>query len=526
MSKVFISYRRDDSAGYAHAIHSQLVHHFSKGQVFMDVDTVEPGVDFVRAIEKAVGECDVLIALIGKRWARGEASGTSRLDDTKDYVRLEVSTALARDIRVIPVLVDGMTMPNEDSLPPPLRPITRRNAIEISNTRFNYDVEQLIAAVRRILNTIEPEPKANEEKERNRAQQEAEKFRLITEAQRKAEEAGLHQQERRQNEEDSRPKAEEESRRRIDRKIPNSWRTYATAAAAVAVVLIIFSLFFWRPKEQETERVAPPPETNANGQNEKPIFTQTVMSAAKVFRDPFKSGGEAPEMIVVPGGSFKMGDVHGGGHKNDVPVHTVTIQKPFAIGRYEVTFGEYDQFAKATNRKLPDDQGWGRGRRPVIKVSWEDANAYAKWLSEQTGKRYRLPTEAEWEYAARAGKETNYWWGNDLIKGIANCNGCGSQWDSKQTAPVGSFKPNAFGLHDTAGNVWEWVEDCRHDEYKGAPTDGGAWLEESGGQCDQRVIRGGSWDSKPEYLRSATRLGTIADDRDNLIGFRLAQDTN
>lgn len=121
----------------------------------MDVDTVEPGVDFVRAIEKAVGECDVLVALIGKRWLGGEPGGTSRLDNTKDYVRLEVSAALARDIRVIPVLVDGMTMPNEDSLPSPVQPITRRNAIEVSNTRFNYDVEQLITAVRKILDTSE-----------------------------------------------------------------------------------------------------------------------------------------------------------------------------------------------------------------------------------------------------------------------------------------------------------------------------------------------------------------------------------
>jgi len=143
-------------------------------------------------------------------------------------------------------------------------------------------------------------------------------------------------------------------------------------------------------------------------------------------------------MIVVPAGSFKMGDVQGGGDKDEVPIHTVTIQTPFAIGRYEVTFDDYDQFAKATNRKLPDDQGWGRGRRAVINVSWEIATVYAKWLSEQTGKRYRLPMEAEWEYAARAGKETAYWWGNDFIKGMANCNGRGSQWD-KQPDGTGRF---------------------------------------------------------------------------------------
>jgi hypothetical protein len=158
MSKIFISYRREDSAGYAHAIHSQLVQHFSKDQVFMDVDTVEPGVDFVRAIEKAVGECDVLVALIGERWLGGEPGVASRLDNEKDYVRLEVSTALARDIRVIPVLVDGMTMPRAETLPDSLKPLSRRNAIEISNTRFNYDVEQLMTAVRKILDATEPAP--------------------------------------------------------------------------------------------------------------------------------------------------------------------------------------------------------------------------------------------------------------------------------------------------------------------------------------------------------------------------------
>src|SRR5262245_46719259 len=188
MSKVFISYRRDDSSGYAHAIHTRLLQHFSKDQVFMDVDTMKPGVDFVRAIEKAVGECDVLVALIGKRWTGGESGGTSRFENTKDYVRLEVSTALARDILVIPVLVDGMTMPDEDRLPTPVQPIARRNAIEISNTRFSYDVDQLINAVRDILAATEAKRKADEEAERNRLEREAEQRRLGAEAQRKAQE--------------------------------------------------------------------------------------------------------------------------------------------------------------------------------------------------------------------------------------------------------------------------------------------------------------------------------------------------
>jgi hypothetical protein len=158
MSKIFISYRRDDSSGYAQAIYRELVLRFSKDRVFMDVDTVQPGVDFMRAIEKAVSECDVLLALIGKRWANVGSSATSRLHDPNDFVRLEISTALARDIRVIPVLVDGMTMPTEETLPTPLKALTRRNAMEISHTRFGYGVERVVSAVRLALGQNQEAP--------------------------------------------------------------------------------------------------------------------------------------------------------------------------------------------------------------------------------------------------------------------------------------------------------------------------------------------------------------------------------
>jgi len=209
------------------------------------------------------------------------------------------------------------------------------------------------------------------------------------------------------------------------------------------------------------------------------------------------------------------------------PVHEVRLARPFIIGTREVTFAEYDRFALATWRKLPADQGWGREERPVISVSWEDAVAYAQWLRNETGKRYRLPSEAEWEYAARAGTDTLYWWGEDIKedgKVWANCAGCGSEWDYKQTAPAGSFPANAFGLQDTAGNVWEWVQDCWHDSYEGAPTDGSAWEEKGGGDCGRRVVRGGSWGGAPEDVRSAYRYRLVADNRSLNLGFRLAQD--
>jgi formylglycine-generating enzyme required for sulfatase activity len=239
-----------------------------------------------------------------------------------------------------------------------------------------------------------------------------------------------------------------------------------------------------------------------------------------VFQDTLKDGSQGPEMVVVPAGTFKMGDIeHNSGH--ETPVHIVRIPKPFAIGKYEITFEQYDRFAVATARQRPNDKDWGRGRQPVINVSWNDAAEYAKWLIVQTGERYRLPSESEWEYAARGGTETSYWWGDELKAAMANFAKSDSRWGGKQTSPVGSFPPNSFGLYDTAGNVWEWVQDSWHEDYKGAPTDGSAWEEKGGGR---RVIRGGSWFDGPDFLRSSNRLRGIAGYRYFFIGIRLAQD--
>ena len=194
---------------------------------------------------------------------------------------------------------------------------------------------------------------------------------------------------------------------------------------------------------------------------------QPSLRTGQVFRDPMKIGTDGPEMIVIPAGKFRMGDIQGRGLKVEQPVHEVHIRRPFAVSRDEITFNQYDEFAKASGRQLPDDEGFGRGRRPVIRVSWNEAVEYAAWLSQQTGKHYRLPTEAEWEYAARGGTDTAYWWGNEMKPGFANCTSCGTPPDKRQTMPVGSFKPNPFGLYDTVGNVREWVQDCWHDSIKG-----------------------------------------------------------
>jgi formylglycine-generating enzyme required for sulfatase activity len=222
-------------------------------------------------------------------------------------------------------------------------------------------------------------------------------------------------------------------------------------------------------------------------------------------------------MVVLPAGSFEMGAAS----DYEKPVHRVSIARPFAIGRYEVTFEEWDHCVAAGGcQHRPVDRGWGRENRPAINLSWTDAKQYVRWLSEKTGQTYRLPTEAEWEYAARGGTNTTYWWGRSLGAGQANCRECGSG-GSSQTAPVGSFRPNPFGLYDTAGNVAEWVEDCWNDSYRGAPQNGSAW---TAGQCSLRVLRGGAFDSQARYLGSAARFRYDADVRYSANGLRVVRE--
>jgi hypothetical protein len=210
----------------------------------------------------------------------------------------------------------------------------------------------------------------------------------------------------------------------------------------------------------------------------------------------------------------------GGQGGEEGPVHDVVISRPFAIGVYEVTAGEWDACVGAGVCQ----KGTGASsdkRLPVANVSWDDAQAYLKWLSGHTKQVYRLPTEAEWEYAARAGSVTRYWWGDDKGVGRANCADCGSPWGGQGAAPVGSFKANPFGLHDVHGNVWEWTQDCWNRSYQGAPSDGGPWLQ---GDCLARVLRGGSWALDREYMRSARRHHYDRDVRYQLNGLRVVRE--
>jgi len=253
----------------------------------------------------------------------------------------------------------------------------------------------------------------------------------------------------------------------------------------------------------------PPPPQVAR----PPVSSPAEFTPGQIIRDC----AGCPEMIALPAGTFTMGA------RIDyaAPPHTVTIGKPFSIGRYEVTFAEWDACVADKGCKArPADRGWGRNRNPVINVSWLDAKEFAAWLSQKTGQKYRLPTEAEWEYAGRANTLSSYWWGADVGSRRANCQDCGTG-QPQRTQPVGSFQPNGFGLYDTSGNVAEWVEDCWNPNFQGAPTDGSAWLT---GQCQLRVLRGGAFDSASAYISAASRFRYDHDVQYSANGFRLVRE--
>ena len=287
--------------------------------------------------------------------------------------------------------------------------------------------------------------------------------------------------------------------------------------------------------EQEKLRIE---QEKLKAEREKLRLEQERLAEQERLRKLYPDGKEfrdcdsCPMMVVVPAGSFLMGSPISEKKRVDdeSPVHRVTIPQPFAVGRYEVTFDQWDACVSDGGcSHVPHDYGWGRGNRPVVNVNWYDAGEYVDWLSHKTGKRYRLLSEAEWEYAARAGTRGPFHFGETISTEQANYNGNlhldGSfAFDlyRERTVSVGSFPGNAFGLHDVHGNVWELVEDCWHGSYDGAPSDGSAWT--SGGNCNYRVVRGGSWGSSPRNLRSVNRYWVDAGIRDYArFGFRVAR---
>ena len=293
--------------------------------------------------------------------------------------------------------------------------------------------------------------------------------------------------------------------------------------------------------EQERVRAQPAPEDKPPAAPTQPLVPPTLL------RDQFIDGEQCgPELVVLRAGRFQMGSpeherkiaMASGAQKNwlarETPQHWVGIERPFAIGRYPVTVAEWRAFAQASGWQPGGDVNWSvpgfaqTDRHPVVGVSWNDARQYVDWLSAHTGKPYRLPSEAEWEYACRAGTKSAFSFGDAIDTSLANYDGNftwngGPRGDYRRgTTPVDQFAPNPWGLHDMHGNVWEWVQDLMHDNYEGAPLDGSAW--ESGGERARRILRGGSWLYNPRYLRSALRNGFSAVMSNDIVGFRVARD--
>jgi formylglycine-generating enzyme required for sulfatase activity len=261
---------------------------------------------------------------------------------------------------------------------------------------------------------------------------------------------------------------------------------------------------------------AAPPE---KAPEPEPVKPAQALSPIRAYRDSLSGGEQGPIMVQLPAGEFMMGSKGHLPYPDEHPQFKVSLQS-FSISKYEITFKEYQDFAKYSGRKPPDDQGWGRANRPVINVTWQDAVAYTQWLTSQTGHQYRLPSEREWEFAATAGTGMPFWWGDKLEPNRGNCGVCGSQWDGKMTAPVGSFNTNPFGLNDMLGNVMEWTVTCYHGSYEGAPAAGQIW---EGGDCSKRIVRGSAFDTYQNGLRLSKRSSYSPGSRSNTLGFRVAR---
>jgi formylglycine-generating enzyme required for sulfatase activity len=538
MSKILISYRREDSADATGRIYDRLVQQFGRAAVFKDVDSIPLGINFRKHLDEQVAKCDVFLAIIGPDWMGCKAGeGKSRLDDPRDFVRIEIESALKRQIPVIPVLVRGATVPDPERLPSSLQELSDRNGIVVRHDPdFHRDMDRLIEHLRmQIEEKLEQAP--------------------FQDAHQKTSDVRARTQE--MHAEVAPPEQE-----RIDTAVPPSTmgppqRLVEPMEAARAtstgtyqkptdhsssylfgviglIILIggVAAFMILQPISRPVEPIRYEPPRIVEKKEERPVqvpLSPTPSRPSEPTVVPTKQEKPVekrvatsvpsipnPQMIRISPGSFRMG----GSEKDETPIHTVQFTKPFAMARYETTFDEYDRFAQATGRPLPKDEGWGRGTRPVINVSWDGATAYAQWLSQQTGKRYRLPTEAEWEYAARSGGKDEIWAGTSDKIQLREY----AVYEADRTEPVGVKKPNGLGLHDMSGNVWEWVEDCWHEDYEDAPPDGSPWLEKNGGDCGQRVVRGGSWYFGPVSLRASDRGRGPTDDRGYGLGFRLVQD--
>lgn len=528
--KVFISYSRKDSAEFADELIAGL--ELAGFAPFLDRRDIAAGEEWQSRLDGLIAQSDTVVYVISPEAVRSERCGW------------EVDRTFALSKRLLPVIFKPVP---EADLPEQL--------CKLQFIRFDAGpgitraLAQLAAALRQDFDWIREHTRLGEIAARWQARGQPEALLLrgdelegarawagnrkatapeTTEAQRALLSASGVAEGKRLSKERAQL---DEMRHALEATARSQKRLRQYLALVIVLLLgIIIGLVGWINQSYIKEQmnwysiVRPYRVANFDAYVLKPDMERTLKPLAS-FRECAR---DCPEMIVIPAGNFMMGSPASekGRNTREGPQHRVAIGKSFAVSRFDVTFADWDACVSVggcPRENRAGDAGFGRGTRPVIYVSWDDSQAYVAWLSKMTGQRYRLLTEAEWEYAARAGTSTAYFWGEEIGVGNANCDGCGSEWDDRQTSPVGSFKPNAFGLHDMAGNVWQWVQDCYQPDYNGASTEGSAVTSVD---CKNRVVRGGSWYIRPPALRSAYRSWVAIDDRTPVMGFRVARTLN
>jgi formylglycine-generating enzyme required for sulfatase activity len=532
--KIFVNYRRGDTKDASARLRDKLAATFGEAHVFMDVDNLRPGERFDLKLQEALAGADVFLAVIGARWM--ELLDSRAASGERDFVCEEIAAALAAKIVVIPVVMDRAPMPKAADLPEDIRELVLYHKHDVAYESFGRDVAVLVEAIE-AHRRERAEQWARLDAERlTREKAEAEAARRASERQNQEAETARLAREREAAEEarlaKEKERAEAEARRRAsqagaaDREPAGApWKLIAAGVAVAAAIALAIS--YYRPQELEPGAVRTLPAVSERTLPAPPAAQRVELKPGQSFKDC----ADCPEMVVVPAGSFTMGspDSEPDHQSDESPQHEVTFAKPFAVGRFAVTFAEWDACVDAggCGGYRPSDISWDRGRgdRPVIDVSWDDAKAYVKWLSKKTGEEYRLLSEAEREYVARAGTTTPFWWGSSISTRQANYDGrytySGGQTGEyrQKTLPVKSFEPNPWALYQVHGNIWEWVEDCLNGNYHNAPSDGSAWTT---GNCGRRILRGGSWSSFPPNLRAARRGSGTPDNRGNGFGFRVA----
>jgi formylglycine-generating enzyme required for sulfatase activity len=500
-AKVFISYSRRDSSDFAEELVAGLA--LAGFAPFLDRHDIAAGEEWEARLGGLIREADTIVFVVSLEAVRSRRCAW------------EVETAIAAAKRVLPVIFK--TVPDAD-IPQQLQ---RRQFVRFdTGLGINRPLAQLVDALRQDIDWIREHTRLSENAARWKSRGEPESLLL------RGDELAAAKSWTDKRKTDApaitdlvraflAASDQAEAAHLTKAKLAQRRVRYAQALAAFCLLALMAAVIGWWNQTWLTERAYAIDNVFA-----LPASQERTLKP----KDTFKECTDCPQMVVVPAGSFVMGSPSNetGRKPSEGPQHTVTIAKAFAVSEFELTFANWDACAAHGNcNPHVSDGGFGRDEQPVINVMWDDAQQYVAWLSGITGKPYRLLSEAEYEYAARAGSTTTYPWGDQIGTGNANCINCGGQWNGKLPAPVGSFAANQFGLHDMIGNVWEWVADCVHETYSGAPQDGSAWT--AGKNCDSRVARGGTWNVLPASVRSGSRLFITSSSVYFNLGFRVGR---